>query len=149
MSIQSEIDRLSGIKADLKAALAEKGQTVGDVFSTYPAAVRAISGGGDVDLKTGVVMATSQQGIIIPNAKDLTFIAVSISNSDRFDNGIASAIVYMSNGKYQAAVCYNPPLYGATQCITGEPTGIIIDNDSIFSPRFSFNTELEYTYFAF
>ena len=42
MSIQSEIDRLSGIKADLKAALAEKGQTVGDVFSTYPAAVRAI-----------------------------------------------------------------------------------------------------------
>jgi len=42
MSIQSEIDRLAGIKADLKAALAEKGQTVGDVFSTYPAAVRAI-----------------------------------------------------------------------------------------------------------
>ena len=43
MSIQSEIDRLMGIKADLKSALAEKGQTVGDVFSTYPAAVRAIS----------------------------------------------------------------------------------------------------------
>lgn len=46
MSIQSEIDRLSGIKADLKAALAEKGQSVGDVFSTYPAAVRAIETGG-------------------------------------------------------------------------------------------------------
>jgi len=45
MSIQSEIDRLAGIKADLKAALAEKGQTVGDVFSTYPAAVRAIETG--------------------------------------------------------------------------------------------------------
>lgn len=42
MSIQSEIDRLAGIKADLKAALAEKGQTVGDVFSAYPAAVRAV-----------------------------------------------------------------------------------------------------------
>lgn len=42
MSIQSEIDRLMGIKADLKAALAEKGQTVGDVFSAYPAAVRAV-----------------------------------------------------------------------------------------------------------
>lgn len=46
MSIQSEIDRLAGIKADLKAALAEKGQTVGEVFSAYPAAVRAIETGG-------------------------------------------------------------------------------------------------------
>lgn len=45
MSIQSEIDRLMGIRADLKSALAEKGQTVGDVFSTYPAAVRAIKTG--------------------------------------------------------------------------------------------------------
>lgn len=33
---------LQETKADLKAALAEKGQTVGDVFSTYPAAVRAV-----------------------------------------------------------------------------------------------------------
>lgn len=33
---------LQATKANLKAALAEKGQTVGDVFSTYPAAVRAI-----------------------------------------------------------------------------------------------------------
>lgn len=46
MSIQSEIDRLAGIKADLKSALAEKGQTVGDVFSAYPDAVRAIDVGG-------------------------------------------------------------------------------------------------------
>lgn len=39
-----KLAKLSATKADLKAALAEKGQTVGDVFSTYPAAVRAISG---------------------------------------------------------------------------------------------------------
>ena len=38
---------LQATKADLKAALAEKGQTVGDVFSTYPAAVRAIETGGE------------------------------------------------------------------------------------------------------
>ena len=38
---------LEATKADLKAALAEKGQTVGDVFSTYPAAVRAIETGGE------------------------------------------------------------------------------------------------------
>lgn len=37
---------LEATKANLKAALAEKGQTVGDVFSTYPAAVRAIETGG-------------------------------------------------------------------------------------------------------
>lgn len=33
---------LQATKVNLKAALADKGQTVGDVFSTYPAAVRAI-----------------------------------------------------------------------------------------------------------
>ena len=41
MSIQSEIDRLAGIKADLKAALAEKGQNVGGGFSAHPAGGRA------------------------------------------------------------------------------------------------------------
>lgn len=44
---------LQETKADLKAALAEKGQTVGDVFSTYPAAVRAIETGGE--LVTGTI----------------------------------------------------------------------------------------------
>lgn len=37
-----KLNKLADTKADLKAALAEKGQTVGDVFSTYPAAVRAV-----------------------------------------------------------------------------------------------------------
>ena len=57
MSIQSEIDRLMGIKADLKSALAEKGQAVGDVFSAYPAAVRAIETGGGTFTITNVEMA--------------------------------------------------------------------------------------------
>ena len=47
MSIQSEIDRLAGIKADLKAALAEKGGTGGGGVSAYPAAGRG-GGGGPV-----------------------------------------------------------------------------------------------------
>lgn len=38
-----KLQKLAATKADLKAALAEKGQTVGDVFSEYPAAIRAIS----------------------------------------------------------------------------------------------------------
>lgn len=41
-----KLAKLNATKADLKAALAEKGQTVGEVFSAYPAAVRAISSGG-------------------------------------------------------------------------------------------------------
>lgn len=41
-----KLAKLAETKADLKAALSEKGQTVGDVFSEYPAAVRAIESGG-------------------------------------------------------------------------------------------------------
>ena len=37
-----KLTKLNATKADLKAALAEKGQTVGEVFSAYPAAVRAV-----------------------------------------------------------------------------------------------------------
>lgn len=74
MSIQSEIDRLMGIRADLKAALAEKGQTVGDVFSTYPAAVRAISSGS---LKSGFLYSTGGDYTIeIPEEQPLSFAAV-------------------------------------------------------------------------
>ena len=40
-----KLAKLNTTKEDLKAALAEKGQTVGDVFSAYPAAVRAIESG--------------------------------------------------------------------------------------------------------
>ena len=45
-TIADKLAKLNETKADLKAALLEKGQTVGDVFSTYPDAVRAISSGG-------------------------------------------------------------------------------------------------------
>lgn len=38
-----KFQKLIQTKADIKAALTEKGQTVGDVFSEYPAAVRAIA----------------------------------------------------------------------------------------------------------
>ena len=61
MSIQSEIDRLAGIKADLKSALAEKGQTVGDEFSAYPAAVRAIETGGGTC--TGSMQFSDKRGV--------------------------------------------------------------------------------------
>ena len=56
-----KLAKLNTTKADLKAALAEKGQTVGDVFSTYPAAVRAIETGGE--LVTGTITEGRYGGI--------------------------------------------------------------------------------------
>lgn len=43
-----KLAKLKATKADLKAALIEKGQTPGDVFSTYPGLVRAITTGEDL-----------------------------------------------------------------------------------------------------
>lgn len=55
---------LEATKANLKAALAEKGQTVGDVFSTYPAAVRAIETGRKVYVGTHT---TSSYRVFVPD----------------------------------------------------------------------------------
>lgn len=40
--VAQSLAELQNIKKELKTAISEKGQDVGDVFSTYPAAVRAI-----------------------------------------------------------------------------------------------------------
>ena len=44
--VDAKLNKITSTKTDLAAALAEKGQTVGDVFSTYGDAVRAIETGG-------------------------------------------------------------------------------------------------------
>lgn len=51
MSIAAKLTALAETKAAIKAALEEKGQAPGDVFSSYPQAIRAIKGesGGDDD----------------------------------------------------------------------------------------------------
>ena len=59
MATTDKLNRLKQTKADLKAALIEKGQTPGDVFADYPAKVRAIkTGGGGTDV-SGVTAAAS------------------------------------------------------------------------------------------
>ena len=55
MSIQSEIDRLMGIKADLKSAINGSGSTVGDVFGEYPTAIT--SG------KSAIAQAITDKGV--------------------------------------------------------------------------------------
>lgn len=74
-TIADKLAKLNSTKADLKAALAEKGQIVGDVFSTYPAAVRRISGAETasvtfVDYQNGsgfIVFFYDAEGIIHQN----------------------------------------------------------------------------------
>ena len=48
MSIDAKVNKLLETKADIKAAITEKGQSVGDVFSTYADKIRAIETGKDV-----------------------------------------------------------------------------------------------------
>lgn len=55
-----KLAKLQETKSALKAALAEKGQTVGDVFSTYPDAVKAIETGPS--LNTATVTFGASQG---------------------------------------------------------------------------------------
>lgn len=43
-----KLNLLLATKKDIKAAITEKGQTVGDVFSTYADKIRAIQTGGTI-----------------------------------------------------------------------------------------------------
>lgn len=54
-TIADKLAKLNTTKEELKAALAEKGQTVGEVFSAYPAAVRAIEAGSSIETATVTV----------------------------------------------------------------------------------------------
>lgn len=47
-TIASQLETLAEIKNNIKAAIIDKGQTVGDDFSTYANAIENISGGGDM-----------------------------------------------------------------------------------------------------
>ena len=146
-----KLARLSETKALLKTRLTEKGLDVASENNFYNLAdkVGEISGGG-ISVKTGVVTPSSERGIIIPNSSNLTFITVSISNSDNFSTGIASATAYISNKGSYFSVVYQPVLSGnKPQCVTGEGARVAIDNDAILSFNFPFNEKFEYSYFAF
>ena len=66
-SIASQLETLATIKNDIKAAIIEKGQTVGDDFSTYATAIGNIEGGGGSGGSTELItyekeITTSQYG---------------------------------------------------------------------------------------
>ena len=62
MSVQSEIDRLAGIKQDIRTAIVAKGQSVSDTdaFATYADKIAAIeTGSAGVPVAYGVYTGTS------------------------------------------------------------------------------------------
>jgi hypothetical protein len=67
MATTDKLNRLKQTKADLKAALIEKGQNPGDVFSDYPDMVRAIEGGGE---QAAPEITVDENGLIIATAGD-------------------------------------------------------------------------------
>lgn len=69
-TIANKLAKLKTTKAEIKAALEEAGQSVGDVFDTYPAAIRAVVSGG-AQIATGSYVGTRKYGPDNPNS--LTF----------------------------------------------------------------------------
>lgn len=69
-TIANKLAKLKTTKAEIKAALEEAGQSVGDVFDTYPAAIRAVVSSG-AKIATGSYVGTGKYGSGNPNS--LTF----------------------------------------------------------------------------
>lgn len=69
-TIANKLAKLKTTKAEIKAALEEAGQSVGDVFDTYPAAIRAVVSSG-AKIATGSYVGTGKYGSSNPNS--LTF----------------------------------------------------------------------------
>lgn len=68
MATSDKLNRLKQTKADLKAALIEKGQTPGDVFADYPAKIRAIETGGGEQATPEITV--DENGLITATAGD-------------------------------------------------------------------------------
>lgn len=96
MSIQSEIDRLATVKADLKAAInGASGATVGDVFGDYPGAIT--SG------KAAIASAITEKGVT--TAADATFQQMA-TNIGAIETGGGSVNVLVSTSKYPVTLTY-------------------------------------------
>ena len=79
MSIASEIQRLQGAKANIKAAIEQKGVTVGDeTIDTYAAKISEISGGDSGDYNQGYEDGKNSVVDIVPYLKTATFTSLNM-----------------------------------------------------------------------
>ena len=92
-----KLAKLNATKADLKAAIKEKGQTVGDVFSTYPAAVRAIETGAKME--TVLVSNQAMFELYVVNVKDGYAIPSMIDSAGGESSFVlkGSAVIFMNS----------------------------------------------------
>lgn len=82
MSIASEIQRLQTAKADIKAAIEEKGVAVGDgTIDTYADMIYLIQGGGSVanPLEYANDMSDTYYGITFPDGYELTMVLPNVT----------------------------------------------------------------------
>lgn len=69
MATADKLAKLSATKADLKAALTEKGMNPGNEFDTYPDLVRAIATGAEWE---EIIVGTTQVEIVYHSLSDIT-----------------------------------------------------------------------------
>ena len=97
MATADKLNRLKQTKADLKAALTEKGQNPGNVFSQYPAMVRAIQTGGE---QATPVIEVSNGGLITATAGDKSATKQLSTQSGKTITPGATEQIAVAAGKY-------------------------------------------------
>ncbi len=91
-TIANKLAKLKTTKAEIKAALEEAGQSVGDVFDTYPAAIRAVVSSG-AKIVTGSYVGTGTYGESNPNSLTFDFepkfVLIFWAEAGNANNGMA------------------------------------------------------------
>lgn len=132
MATADKLNRLKQTKADLKAALIEKGQNPGDVFSDYPDMVRAIeTGGGE---QATPVIEVSNGGLITATAGDKTaYKQLSTQGGKTITPGPTEQIA-VAAGKFTtedvkvAAVSDEPPTVPVAYATADSGRGVKVEN---------------------
>lgn len=122
---------LQATKANLKAALAEKGQTVGDVFSTYPAAVRAIGTGG-----SGIAIKNPTSYVDLISSNCLSY-EVDINASFLIPAIIATAPLFALSDNITGYSISGTINYSATTAVLGTAARRL---NSLYLALLSFNS---------